>query len=158
MNKAVKKEYGFTLVELGVVIGILVIILSFSGSILARRQPLMQLETVSLEMLSVLRQAQDNSWTRKASSSWGVYFSEDNNSIYTMYAGNSYISRNDLYDTVVDIGDKLNWSLNNGPHDIVFSSINGFPAVATRIEIKHQNFDNIKIIAINELGNIERSE
>ena len=87
------KKNGFTLIEVLLVMAIMAATFLFSSLIFARRQPLTQLDVATSEMLAVLRQAQNQSLTRKASSSWGVYFDETDNSVFTLYAGNNYLNR-----------------------------------------------------------------
>ncbi len=152
------KNSGFTLIEILMVIGIMASVFLFSDFMFASRQPLMQLDMASSEMLSVLRQAQNQSLARRASSSWGVYFDSLNNSFYTMYAGNNYQDRNTIYDLNFDMGEKIFWSLDSTSYDINFSSVSGFPTATATIIISHNDFMETKQIDINELGKIERND
>ncbi len=152
------KNNGFTSLEILIVIAIMAIVFSFSTAIFARRQPLVKLDTVSSELLSVLRQAQNQTITGKNSSAWGVYFNESDYSIYTLYAGSSYQARDELYDLDFDMGDSINWTLEPVTNDIRFSALSSFPLATATIMIKHQDFFDIKEININEVGKIERND
>ena len=150
--------YGFTLIEILVVIGIMTVVFLFSSFIFANRQPLVQLDMASSEMLSVLRQAQNQSLARKASSSWGVYFDELNSSVYIMYAGINYQNRDASHDLEFNMGEMISWFSDSTIGDMRFSSVSGFPVSTTTIMIKHDDFSDIKRIYINEMGKIERND
>ncbi len=152
------KNNGFTLLEILVVISIMIMVSSFSIAIFARRQPLVQLDTASSEIMSVLRQAQNQTVTGKNARAWGVYFTEDDTSTYILYAGSSYQDRDELYDLVFDMGDDINWMLNSVTNDVRFSVLSGFPLATITVMIKHQDFSDIKEIDINEIGKIERND
>ncbi len=158
MLKYLSSDQGFTLVEIVVVMAIMTSVFLFSNFIFVNRQPLTELDNVSLEILQILRLAQNQSLARKNENSWGLYFDELDDSVYTLYAGDSFEFRNENYDQFFDTGEMISFSLDPDIHDIHFSSTSGFLLSPVSISVAHSGLVNRKIIDINELGKIERND
>lgn len=124
-----KKVKGFTLVELLLVIGLMLIIGVFMfplGISFYRSQ--MANEAVE-GIQSALRQAQTFAITGKHDSSFGVKFFADS---YLLFEGESYASRNTTEDELFSIGARIE---DVGPDEVVFELFSGLPSATGTIEV-----------------------
>ena len=111
----------FTLVEILIVVGIIAILASFSFSVGLNFYKSQQLETQAQEILQTLRRAQSKAMSIELDSTFGVYLTDDN---YTLFKGTSYATRDVQYDEVFDLPQIINVS---GLSEVVFSKVEGIP-------------------------------
>lgn len=139
---------GFTLFELFLVIGIMVILLSFLLPVGLNFYKNQQLASQSLELCQILRIAQQKSMSGDLDSSYGVYLTNQN---YTLFKGNYYNDpdRSNRYDQVFNIPEIIQLS---GISEVVFSKNEGNPSVTGDIILTCDS--DSKTININQIGRI----
>jgi len=111
----------FTLVEILLVIGIFAILISFLVPIGLNFYTSQQLETISQEMVQTLRRAQLKAMAVELDSSFGVYLTAGK---YILFKGDSYLTRDSLYDEVFNLPGIINIS---GLSEVVFLKPEGKP-------------------------------
>jgi len=160
-----KSRRGFTLLELMIVVGIVIIttsaVLVLQGSFLTNTY----LDSKTNEVAQTLKLAQMRSITQFNSKQWGVYFDEDlsgNNDKFVLFAGTSYATRDASFDIVTDLPDSLalsNINLNGGGKEVIFTKVtgvtvnNGTVTLSDKNDISHTNIVTINakgLIALNE--------
>lgn len=113
-----KRKIGFTLIEVVLSIGIIILIFSLvvpTGISFYRSQ---QLESTATKIVQILRQAQQKAWAQ-ADNNFGVYLTTGK---VVLFQGESYISRENEEET--DILQDISFS---GVLEIVFSKEQGEP-------------------------------
>ncbi|MBZ9572522.1 hypothetical protein KJA15_04275 [Patescibacteria group bacterium] len=111
----------FTLIEFLLVIGIIGTLISFTLSLGFSFYKNQQLETHGQEILQILRRTQAKAMSVELDSSFGVYLTDDN---YTLFKGNSYTGRDAQYDEIFNLTQIIKIS---GLSEIVFLKIEGLP-------------------------------
>jgi len=111
----------FTIIELLIVIGIIAILASFSFLFGLDFYKSQQLESQAQTILQTLRRAQLKAMAVELDSSFGVYLTNHN---YTLFKGNSYSTRDPLYDEVFDLPEIINVG---GLDEVVFLKFEGIP-------------------------------
>ena len=140
--------WGFTLLEILLVIGIISILLVFTVPVSLDFYKSQQLETQTQSIIQTLRRAQSKAMSIELDSSFGVYFGVSN---YTLFKGSSYSGpgRDLQYDEIFDFPGLINLT---GLSEIVFSKFEGKPNVTGNV-ILTINSDT-RTININEMGRI----
>ncbi len=113
--------WGFTLLEILLVIGIISILLVFIAPLSLDFYKSQQLETQAQSVIQTLRRAQSKAMAVELDSSFGVYITDQN---YTLFKGNSYITRDVQYDEIFDFPEIINVG---GLNEIVFLKSDGLP-------------------------------
>jgi prepilin-type N-terminal cleavage/methylation domain-containing protein len=145
-NFVEQKLGGFTLLEILLVIGIVSILLVTTvpiGLDFFRNQ---QLGTQTQFLIQTLRRAQIKAMSVELDSSFGVYISNHN---YTLFKGNSYLSRDNQYDEVFNLSEIINPS---GVLEVVFSKFEAKPSATGNIILSSNS--STETININEMGRI----
>lgn len=138
---------GFTLIEILLVIGIFGVLISFILPLSLTFYKSQQLEVQAQSIVQILRSAQLKSMATESDSSFGVYFTSGS---YTLFKGNSYLTRDENYDEIFDLPKIVNVS---GTLEIVFLKLEGTPKVQPAYIILNTDSDTRKI-DINEVGRI----
>lgn len=112
---------GFTLIEILLVVGILMILAILTLPITFDFYRSQQLNTHAQELTQTLRRAQLKAMSVESGSSFGVYLTDDN---YTLFKGPSFASRDVQYDEVFDLPRIIAVS---GIKEVVFSKFEGIP-------------------------------
>lgn len=146
MSKLFIFEKGFTLLEILLVIGIISILLVFIVPVSLDFYKSQQLETQTQSVIQTLRRAQSKAMSVELDSSFGVYIGVSN---YTLFKGNSYLSRDAQYDEIFDLPELINLT---GLSEVVFSKFEGKPNVIGNV-ILTSNSDT-RTININQVGRI----
>lgn len=137
---------GFTLIEILLVVAIIIFLAAITfplGLDFYKRQ---QLQTHSQQILQTLRRTQLKAMAVEADSSFGIYITNDN---YTLFKGVSYQNRDPQCDEVFDLPTIITVS---GPSEVVFSKFKGEPNMIGNIIL---NSDGLtQTININEIGRI----
>jgi type II secretory pathway pseudopilin PulG len=120
---ALDMMWGFTLLEILLVIGIISILLVFIVPISLDFYKSQQLETQTQSVIQTLRRAQSKATVVELDSSFGVYFGVSN---YTLFKGSSYFDsgRDSQYDEIFDLPEIINVG---GLNEIVFLKSEGIP-------------------------------
>jgi len=147
-------EYGFTLLEVILVLAILAIISTISFSYLGG------FKTSSAgQIVGKLREAQGKAMTGEDNKKWGVHF--DNTGAEPFYdffsTTNSYASGSTIVETIylthLAQGITFTAPTSGQSIDVIFSKITGVPSSAQNIVINLQN--STKTISIETSGRIE---
>ena len=139
---------GITIIEILLVIGI-------SGVLIYLTLPMgidfynyQQLNTSVKGVIQALRTAQLKAISQEADSSYGVYLTNDN---YTLFKGDLYSTRDQSQDEVFDLPIIVDVG---GLNAVVFSKLEGRPNPPGNIELK--SGETTAIININEMGTINQ--
>lgn len=106
-----------------------------------------QLETHTQGILQTLRRAQIKAMATEGDSSFGIYITNDN---YTLFKGISYQNRDPQYDEVFDLPTII--TINDQPKEFVFSKFEGKPSLIGNIVLNSN--DESRIISVNKFGTI----
>ncbi|KPJ57115.1 hypothetical protein AMJ49_02330 [Parcubacteria bacterium DG_74_2] len=116
-----KNGAGFTLLEILILVGIIIILTSFLLPVGLNFYKSQQLETQAQAVIQTLRRAQLKAIAIELDSSFGVYFTDDN---YTLFKGDSYLTRDIQYDEIFDFPVTIKIS---GLSEFVFLKSQGIP-------------------------------
>jgi prepilin-type N-terminal cleavage/methylation domain-containing protein len=127
----------FTLVELLVTLGIIVILAGISFISIINYKQRQELVSASQEIVSVLRNAQDRSISQESGSRWGVYFENPSSGTDFFdlfrgetYAGGELVSRAALSSNLQFVN-----PVSGSNVTIIFSPITGLPNSSTTIKL-----------------------
>ncbi|KKP97682.1 MAG: N-methylation motif domain protein [Parcubacteria group bacterium GW2011_GWD2_38_12] len=152
-------EYGFTLLEVILVLAILAIISTISFSYLGGFKTSSELDETAGQIVGKLREAQGKAMTGEDNKKWGVHF--DNTGAEPFYdffsTTNSYASGSTIVETIylthLAQGITFTAPTSGQSIDVIFSKITGVPSSAQNIVINLQN--STKTISIETSGRIE---
>lgn len=105
-----------------------------------------QLTSQSLELCQALRLAQQKSMSVELDSSYGVYLTNNN---YTLFKGNSFLSRDEQYDQIFNVPEIIQLS---GISEVVFAKNGGNPNVTGDVILTCDS--DSKTINVNQIGRI----
>ena len=136
----------FTLLELLFVVAIIVFLVLLIIPLGLNFYKSQQLDTHTRQIIQTLRRAQLSAMSVEEDSSFGVYLTNDN---YTLFRGSSYVTREIQYDEVFDLPQIVNIS---GFSEVVFSKLDGLSSATGQIILTN----NIKTnaIDINKMGRV----
>jgi hypothetical protein len=122
----------------------MLIIVGLSVPVFMRMQVNNDLDTSTKTYADVLLRAQSLSLNSEAASSWGVYGTTGQ---ITLYKGNNYATRDTNSDEYYDLAANVTLS---GQTDLYFNQISGAPSVVGTVTLIN-NADS-KVISINDKG------
>lgn len=145
---------GLTLIEILLVVGILVILVTLTSPLALDFYRSQQLDTHTQGIIQTLRRAQLKAMSIENDSNFGVYLTNDD---YTLFKGNSY-DPNDPYNEVSDLPRIITVTTAPDFSEVVFSKFEGIPKFdellnTTGTVILSNNIDS-RTISINEIGRI----
>ena len=146
---------GFTLIELIIVLGILVVVSALSIPFIQTFQVSSDLYTHTNTLVKTLRRAQHQAVTGLNDSSWGVYFANGNKK-FVLFKGEDYITRDQSYDQETDYPEIFNITTDFGS-EIYFSLYSGQPSTVGLVTITSPN-NKSKTISIANSGLIQIDE
>ncbi|PLX28391.1 hypothetical protein C0581_02580 [Candidatus Parcubacteria bacterium] len=154
---------GFTLVELLIVIGILLILAAASAPIYGSLQVQAQLDETSAQVIQTLRTARERSVARYNNAAHGVFFDINLGGVdnYILYQGDSYAARDTDYDREIKLESSLSFinssfTLTGANVDVNFSKGKGKPNNTGSIILRHETSGN-RVISVNKKGKIEEN-
>ena len=140
---------GFTLLEILIVVGILVMAMGLSLPFFSSFQTGTDLRTNNDFLAQSLRLAQIRAITGYQGSNWGIYL-DDSQKKFIVYAGLNYASRVDGLDLETSYGQAFSLSADFG-EEINFSIFSGLPSVNGTTTFAGPN-DDFRYNTINDLG------
>lgn len=155
MKKNLKKN-GFTLIEMVLVIGLFMIVMSSTALVFSNFVVKQELNDNVQRLTHNLRKAQANALIRAKDSKWGVFFDDtEGQEKFVFFKGSSFGEDQD-YDQVVELSKGVDFgsiALNGGSDEVVFNKETGETDDFGSIEIEDDN--GSYTISINSLGQIE---
>ena len=146
---------GFTLIELIIVLGVLVIIAGLTIPFFQSFQISSNLNTYSQTLANLIYQARSQAITGQNNSSWGVFFDNEANKAI-LFQGANYDSRQADSEHDLNYPEFFNVATDFGK-EIVFVEFSGRPSANGTITISDSN-NQSKIISINSLGLVQVNE
>jgi len=143
---------GFTLVELLIVLGIVIVVSILSIPFIQSFQDSSDLQTYADNLNYVLRRAHQQAVNGQNNSSWGVYFNEAGKN-FTLFKGDSFATRDQSYDQAFDYPNIFNISTDFGDQ-IIFSVYSGQASVTGSIIFSGKN-NKQRIISISSSNIIQ---
>ncbi len=159
MKKAFNSEHGFTLIELGIVFGIIALLFGFITLNLSSVQRTTSVNSAIDTLVSDIKSQQTKAMTGTGSSasgeSFGIYFQVDR---YILFTGTTYSSTSSSNFTIV-LGSNLVFANSSLPNNsLVFlrqsGELNGFTDGMNTIDIQDPQVLNKKTITVNRYGAI----
>ena len=138
MHKFNAHRSGFTLIELIVTIGIMIVLGGIALVDLSGRRATGDLTSTSAEAVAALRQAESDAAAQKNGLAWGVYFSNAaSGSYFSLYEGSSYasstvVSKTNFPNDVVFATSSI---ASGGGLDINFAQVTGTPSASATMEL-----------------------
>lgn len=159
MSKIFNSERGFTLVELGIVFGIIVLLLGFAMFNLVSVQKITSINSAIDALTSDMKSQQTKAMAGVASSgagqSYGIYFQSDR---YILFTGTAYSSTNSSNFTVM-LGNNIEFTNSAFPdNSLIFlprsGEVSGFIDGRNTIDIQNTQGLNKKTVTVNRYGAI----
>ncbi len=156
-----KRQSGYTLIELVIVMGIIVLLFGFTTINLGGVTRVTSVnETVDMLIADIRSQqtkAMTGSGDGTSGSSYGIYFQTDQ---YTLFRGTTYSSQNSTNFTV-ELDQNLNFVNDTFPNStLIFlqssGEISGYSAVNSTITIENTAGNEQKTIRVNQLGTVDQ--
>ncbi len=157
MKKIFNSERGFTLVELGIVFGIIALLLGFATFNLANVQKVTSVNSAIDALVSDMKSQQTKAMNGTADSgageSFGIYFQSDR---YILFTGIAYSSTNSSNFTIM-LGSNIELANSTFPNNsLVFlhqsGELNGFIDGMNTIAIQNIQGLNKKTITVSRYG------
>lgn len=142
---------GFTLVELLIVIGIMMILAGVSSVVYGNLQQSAQLNETGAQMTQNLRVVREQSNAGKNNAAHGIRFEP---SRYTLFQGATYATRESAYDRVYTLAPALSLTTTFVGDEVVFSKGVGTPTMAGTITMVH-SVSGSKTILVEDNGTIQ---
>ncbi len=138
---------GFTLIELLIAISVIIILIVISFPVFSFFRKESELNTVSEEIVSILRLTQDKTISSEQGSSWGTYFNDTiTPNTITVFKGENYATRDTSEDKTSSIRSSVEIfeiDFNDMGSEITFKRITGEAVQSGHIAIKTTG-DDIK--------------
>lgn len=147
------QQKGFSLIELLIVMGIMVIIVPSIMPIYSGLQVSSQLNENISQTIQALRLAREYSRAGLNGSAYGVYFeiNSETRDKYILYKGDSYAIRDVDFDRVTIMDDTITLSTTLQENDINFSKWTGKPNTDGQVIFLSDN-SNEEIVSVNSEG------
>ena len=153
------EQRGFTLVEILVVVGIIVLFLGLSIVQLRSFQQVSYLENTGKEAIAVLRLAQSKTLASEGALQYGVHFDTTSTpNQYTLFQGSSYVARDTAKDEIAVLQKTIEISSLSleGTNEVVFLRLTGQSSVQGTITFRRiKDPTRTKTVSILSSGAIE---
>lgn len=140
------KEGGFTLVELLIVLGIIVIISSISFGVYKAYPQQNDLEAGKISVAQSMRRAQVLAQIQKEDDDWGV---KVDSSQAVVFKGNDYATRDTSYDEILEISPRV---IISGDTEFIYTKFTGLPQSTGTVNLSLAGEN--KTVTINDKGTI----
>ncbi|MFW0837991.1 MAG: GspH/FimT family pseudopilin [Candidatus Komeilibacteria bacterium] len=144
------KQKGFDMIQVILIIALFLALTAIAVPSLRQFQTSNQLDTAVTELVQNLRRAQSKAITGLQGDAWGVYFAEQN---YTIFAGTDWNSHDNAADEVYILPGGFNLTTDFG-NQLIWSAINGRPINFGNITLSNSAGAS-EIITINQAGIID---
>ncbi len=141
-----KNNFGFTLIELIIVVFLFVLFAGISQVAFFNFQTYGNLNTITVNLVEALRYAKSNAQQVQSDTKWGVKI---NSSEAVIFSGDSYDTRNISEDKTLSLSASISFS---GLSEVVFEKVSGNTSNIGNIVLLLG--DQSKTISINEKGTI----
>ena len=153
--KPLKKE-GFTLIEILVVSGILMIIFLLSINVLSFLYKKTELDASKDNIITSLKMAKNRTLASEQSAQYGIYFDTTSDpDRYIFFQGFNYASRNVSLDEIYGLPRTVeisNINLEGGTNEIIFNRLDGSTGNYGNIVVKSLKVDDTRTIYIYSSG------
>ncbi|MCH7828739.1 prepilin-type N-terminal cleavage/methylation domain-containing protein [Patescibacteria group bacterium] len=153
------KQRGFTLIEILVVVGIIVLFLGLSIPQLRSFQQVSYLENTGKEVVATLRLAKSRTLASEGALQYGVYFDTlSTPNQYTLFQGSSYAARDPAEDQVTELSKTIEISVISlgGGNEVVFLRLTGQASVQGTITFRRiADPTYTKTVSILSSGTVE---
>ena len=151
------KRRGFTLLELVVVIGIMVLATTIMFAIFRGYQRNVRLNVAAQQLENTLRRAQSDAMIVKNGTNWGVYFDTIKDQ-YVLFSGTEY-SPSGVDNVVIEIENLVeiaNVNLSDSAISVVFSKLSGTADHSGTITLRSLHDTNVTAsVSITDEGKIQ---
>lgn len=161
MNNVKSRTFqsAFTLIEILVVIGILLLVMLTSFTLQTNKLIDTPLETKTNETVEMLRLAQVRSLTRYKDSQWGVYFNANPaaDDKVVLFKGATYATRDAAYDIVSTLPSVIWFSsitLSGGGSEIDFTKFTGLASTSGTVIILSAR-GTLRTLSTNSMGIVD---
>ncbi len=137
-NRPASFGAGFTIVEILLTVGLMVIISSVGLLALSGRRNKVDLENTTRQMATLLREAQSRAVAQASSSAWGVHFENSTSTtpFYAIFAGTyattSHAGTYPLPSAVIYVSSSL---ASGAVREVVFARTTGAPSASTSVAV-----------------------
>lgn len=152
-----EKSFGFTLIEILIIVGIFIILIFLSAQVFPYFQKEVTLNNSAEEIINNLRLAQNKTLASEGASQYGVYFDTSTNPHqYTLFKGVNYANRVISQDEVHKLSKIIEIYENTlAGSEVVFNRLNGESSQTGKISIRLKDTPSrFKTVSIQASGNI----
>lgn len=143
MNAMLPRLKAMTIIEVLLTVAIMGMLATIPFTLDSGITYRIQAESAQSQIAHALRKAQLYAQQGRHDSNWGVAIQS---SRIVVFAGNTYATRNQNYDDVLDFdGSKINISITSGSSEIIFAKNTGVPSAATSVSVTSDGADNKSI-------------
>ena len=141
---------GFTLIEMLIVIGVILVVAGLSIPFLFSYQASSEVVVYSNNIERTLRRAQLQAINGYQAEGWGVYF-DNSEKKFTIFKGDDYSGRDKQYDQEITYSESLNIFSTFG-NEIYFNLYSGVPSVTGTVTVTSTEALFIHSVVVNQLG------
>lgn len=156
LNISKSRQSGVSMIELLIVIGVLLIIISGIRPLVGVNVSA-QVNETSSQIISYIRMARERASARVNNSAHGVYFNINPNGqdSMTLYQGSSYLLRDATYDLITNFDQGINIITTLSGTEVNFARQIAVPSNTGTITVSHLSGGLSKILTLNSAGKID---
>jgi prepilin-type N-terminal cleavage/methylation domain-containing protein len=143
-------NHGFTIIELILVMSIITVIMGFSASYYSRFIQQNAVLNTTDQLMGDYRRAQLLAMSGKLNANWGVNLATASSTL-TLYAGNSFATRNNTYDETFTLNSNIHIT---GAVDTNFTHLTGTPSATPTVVIS--GLGSSDTVTLNAQGVVSR--
>ncbi|MFA5099041.1 MAG: type II secretion system protein [Candidatus Paceibacterota bacterium] len=135
------KVNAFTLVELIVSVGVVIVLFSVGVISLVNYRNSQEVVSEGQKIVSALRSAQNNSLSQEGGTNWGVYFenTSENGAFYVVFSGPAYSATTTYSKNVLSSNVKFDLPASQSSSSVIFAPVTGLPGAGLTIRISLKN-------------------